>query len=87
VETKVTDGWIHSVDLKAGSFVLGGKNESQTTFRIGMKHGEREAEILLDGKKATFEAAVKPGRKASVTYAKVGNDLWVWNAEVTSGTK
>jgi len=89
-ETQVMDGWIHSVNLEAKSFVLGGKNESQTTFRVAVKvEGNREAaQLLLDGKKATFEAAIQPGRKASVTYVKVAaDDLWVWKVEVTSAAK
>jgi len=89
-EPKVTEGWIHSVDLKAATFVLGGKNESQTTFRCLLKvEGRREAtRILLDGKKATFDAAIKPGRKASVTYVKVSDDdLWVWKVAVTSAAE
>ena len=87
---RVVDGWIHSVDLKAKSFVLGGKNESQTTFRVAVKvEGNREAaHVLLDGQKATFEAAIQPKRKASVTYVKVSkDDLWVWKVEVTSAAK
>jgi len=90
VEPKVMDGTIHSVDLKAGTFVLGGKDESQTTFRPPVKvEGRREAaHILLDGQKATFEAAIQPGRKASVTYVKVSDDdLWVWKVAVTSAAK
>jgi len=89
-EPKVVDGFVHSVDLKAGTFVLGGRNESQTTFRCLLKvEGRREAtSILLDGEKATFEAAIKPGRKASVTYVKVSDDdLWVWKVAVTSAAK
>ena len=89
-EPQVTHGYIHKVDLKAGTFVLGGKNESQTTFRVLLKNeGRREAtHILLDDKKATFEAAIQPRRKASVTYVKVSdNDLWVWKVEVTSAAK
>jgi len=89
-DAQVMDGTIHSVDLKAGTFVLGGKNESQTTFRPLQKNeGRREAtSILLDGQKATFEAAVQPGHKASVTYVKVSDDdLWVWKVEVTSAAK
>jgi len=89
-EPKVMDGFIHSVDLKAGTFVLGGKNESQTTFRPLQKvEGRREAShILLDGNKATFEAAIQAGRKASVTYVKVSDDdLWVWKVAVTSAAK
>jgi hypothetical protein len=84
------DGWIHSVDLKAGSFVLGGKNEGQTTFRVAVKvEGNREPpQLLLDGKKADFQAAIQPGRKASVTFVTVAeHDLWVWRVEVTSATQ
>ena len=87
VGTKVVEGWIHSVDLEAGSFVLGGKDETQTTFRFGVKTGEREATILLDGKKANAQTAIKPGRKASVAYVEVGDDLWVTKMEVTSAAK
>ena len=90
VKPRVVDGWIHSVDLKTKSFVLGGKNESQTTFRVAVKvEGKREAaHVLLDGQKATFEAAIQPKRKASVTYVKVSkDDLWVWKVEVTSAAK
>ena len=90
LKPQIMDGWIHSVDLKAKSFVLGGKNESQTTFRVAVKvEGNREpAHVLLDGKKATFEAAIQPKRKASVTYVKVAaDDLWVWKVEVTSAAK
>jgi ferric-dicitrate binding protein FerR (iron transport regulator) len=88
--TQVMPGYIHKVDLAAGTFVLGGANESQTTFRCLLKvEGRREAtKILLDGQKSTFEAAIKTGRKASVTYVKVSEtDLWVWKVEVTSAAK
>ena len=86
---RVMDGWLHSVDLKAGSFVLRGKNESQTTFRIGVKTGERRDDclLLLDGKLANLETAFKPGRKAAVTYVKVGDDLGASKLEVTSAAK
>lgn len=90
VKPQVTGGFIHSVDPKAKSFVLGGKNESETKFRILVENeGDREAAtLLLDGKKAAFEAAIKPGRKASVTYVKVGKeDLWVWKVDVMSAAK
>jgi len=90
-DEKVNDvavGYIHSVDLKAGTFVLGGRNESQTTFRFGVNRGEREAYILLDGKKPkSLKAAIKPGCKASVTSVTVGKDLWVTKLEVTSAAK
>ena len=90
VKPRVMDGWIHSVDLKAKSFVLGGKNERQTKFRVAVNvEGPREAaQLLLDGQKATFEAAIQPKRKASVTYVKVSkDDLWVWKVAVTSAAK
>ena len=89
VKSLVATGYIHDPktskdDLYPGSFLLGGQNESQTVFRTGVKKGEREAQILLDGKKATFQDAIKPGRKATVTYVKVGKDLWVWKVEVVT---
>jgi hypothetical protein len=90
VKPLVMDGWIQSVDLNAKSFVLGGQNESQSTFRVAVKvEGKREAaHVLLDGQKATFEAAIQPKRKASVTYVKVSkDDLWVWKVAVTSAAK
>ena len=62
----------------------------QTTFRVAVKvEGKREAaHVLLDGQKATFEAAIQPKRNASVTYVKVSkDDLWVWKVEVTSAAK
>ena len=88
----VTTGYIHDPksskdDLHLGSFLLGGRNESVTVFRTGVKKGEREASILLDGKKTTFQDAIKPGRKATVTYAKVGDELWVSKVEVASSAK
>ena len=90
VKPEVTEGFIHSVDAGAASFVLGGKNESQTTFKVAIKaEGKKEpAHILLDGKKSSFETAIQPKRKASVTYVKVAKeDLWVWKVEVTSAVK
>jgi len=90
LKPEVAEGYIHSVDSGANSFVLGGKNESQTTFKVADKvEGKRElAHILLDGKKSTFEAAIQAKRKASVTYVNVAkDDLWVWKVEVTSASK
>ena len=88
-KAQVMDGWLHSVDLKAGTFVLRGKRESQTTFRIGVKTGERRADclLLLDGKMANPETAIKPGRKATVTYVKVGDDLGAAKLEVMSASE
>jgi len=90
VKPEVAEGYIHSVDSGANSFVLGGKNESQTTFKVAVKvDGKREpAHILLDGKKSSFEGAIQPKRRASVTYVNVAkDDLWVWKVEVTSAAK
>ncbi len=90
-DNQIRDGWIESVDLEAGRFVLrhkkGDETESQTTFRIGSKTGEREAIILLDGKKSTFIAAMAPKRRASVTYSSIGNEYWVVKASVMSVAK
>lgn len=88
-QPQVMDGYIHSVDMKAGTFVLGGKNESQTTFRIGVKtdKGRNDCLLLLDGKMAKPENAMKPGLKASVTYVKVGDDVGASKIDVTSAAK
>lgn len=83
---RVMEGRIHSVDLKAGSFVLVGQEESKTTFRVGVMNGERRDDclLLLDGKPAPA-TAMKPGRKASVTYVQIGDDLGASKVDVTSG--
>ena len=83
----IAQGIMHTVDLKEGKFVLGGTNEGQATFRFGVKKGEREAEVLLDGKPATLATAFKPGRKATVTYVTVGDAHWASKVEMTSGGK
>lgn len=86
----VAEGSIQSVDTKAKTFVLGGKNETKITFRVATQsEGMREAaKVLLDGKNASFETAIQAGRKASVTYVKVADtDLWVWSVAVTSAAK
>lgn len=84
---RVMEGRIHSVDLKAGTFVLVGEKESKTTFTVGVKRGERREDCLLlfDGKPANPTTAMKPDRKASVTYVPVGDDLGALKVEVTSG--
>jgi ferric-dicitrate binding protein FerR (iron transport regulator) len=87
---QVLDGWIQSVNLEAKTFVLGSKNETRTTFRVAVKNeGNREAaQLLLDGKRVSFEEAIQKKRKASVTFVKVSEtDLWVWKVEVTSAAK
>ena len=83
----VETGWISSVDPAAARFVLSGRNESQTTFNVPSKPDDREADIFLDGKKTSFQAAIQPGRKATVTSLKRGDDLWVSKVEVTSEAK
>jgi hypothetical protein len=88
-KSQVMKGRIHSLDLKAGTFVLVGEKESKTTFRVGVKNGERRDDclLLLDGKPANPATAMKPGRKASVTYVQVGNDRGASKVEVTSAAK
>lgn len=83
-ETQVMDGWLRKVDLKAGSFVLGGKNESQTAFRFGVKQGEKEAAFYLDGERASARNGFPKRSRASVTYVKVGDVLWALKVEITS---
>jgi hypothetical protein len=83
-DVRIEEGWIQTVDLKSGRFVLGGQNERQTTLRFGVNPGEWESIALLDGRKATFQAAIQPGRKATVACVQVGEDLWVSKVEVTS---
>ncbi|MCE9606068.1 MAG: hypothetical protein K8U03_14320 [Planctomycetia bacterium] len=89
LKPEMTVGFIHAVDASAKTFVLGGKNESQTTFKVLVKAaGNREAaHVLLDGKRTTFEEAIQSKRKATVTFVKTGDDLWVWKVDVASGSK
>lgn len=90
LKPEVVEGFVHSVDAKAKSFVLGGRNESTTTFRVAVEaEGNREAaHVLLDGERSTFDAAIQKGRKASVTFVKTGaGELWVWKVAVTSAAK
>lgn len=86
---RVMEGRIDSVDLKAGTFVIVGKKESKTTFKVGVKNGERRNDclLLLDGKPANPTTAMKPGRKVSVTYVQVGDDLGASKVEVSSAAK
>jgi len=80
------EGYIHEVDKSAHTFVLGGKKESRTTFKVLVNNeGQREAaHVLLDGKRATFDEAIQAKRKAAVTFLRTGEELWVWKVEVTS---
>lgn len=88
-DAEIMNGWINSVDLNAGTFVLGGEKESRTTFRIGVRTGEKRGDclLLLDGKIAKPEAAMKPGRKAFVTYVKVGDEMGASKVEIVSAPK
>ena len=81
---QVMKGYIRKVDLKAGTFVLGGKNERNTVFRFGVKRGEGEAAFYLDGKRASARNGFPKKSKASVTYVKVGDVLWALKVEITS---
>ncbi len=43
--------------------------------------------IMLDGKESTFDAAIKPERQVTVTYAKLGDDRVASRVEVKSEKK
>lgn len=86
-ESQVMEGYIRKVDLKAGTFVLGGRNETNTPFRFGVKRGEREVNVFLDGKRSSFRSEIPRKSKSSVTYTKVGDVLWALKVEITSPGK
>lgn len=69
-------GVIKSVDAKASTFVVT-LPARPLTFKVDSK-----TEITLDGKPSTFDAAVKPELKVTVTYAKVGEDRVASKVEV-----
>jgi hypothetical protein len=71
-------GVIKSVDAKAKTFVLE-REPRALTFTVNEK-----TVITLDGKESTFEAAIKPDLKASVTYTKSGEDRVATKVAVTS---
>ena len=74
-------GPIKSVDAKAKSFVLD-LPARPLTFSTNDK-----TTFTLDGKKSTFDAAMKIGRKATVTYERKDANLRVASkVEVTSAT-
>lgn len=77
-------GVLKEVDAAASTFVLGSKGEVNTKFKVAVKNeGKREAaQILLDGRRTTFEDAVQEKRRAAVTYLQVGDERWVWKVEV-----
>ncbi len=72
------EGAIKSVDAKAKTFVLDLKARP-LTFTVNDK-----TVITLDGKDSTFESAIKPHLKASVTYTRSGDDRIATKVEVTS---
>lgn len=74
-------GTIASVDAKAGTFVLT-LPARPLTFKVDSK-----TEITLDGKASTFEAAIKVNLKATVIYAKVGEDRVASKVEVKTATE
>ena len=86
-ESQVMEGYIRKPNMEAGTFVLGGKNETNTVFRFGVKRGEREAAFYLDGKRASARNGFPKKSKATVTYTKVGDVLWAQKVEVKSPGK
>ena len=86
-QVQVMQGYVRKVDLEAGTFVLGGRNETNTPFRFGVKRGEREVNVFLDGKKSSFRNDFPPRSKSSVTYIEVGDALWALKVEITSPEK
>ena len=86
-EPQVMEGYIRKVNMEAGTFVLGGRNERNTVIRFGVKQGEREAAFYLDGKRASARNGFPAKSKASVTYTKVGEVLWAVKVEVKSPGK
>jgi hypothetical protein len=71
-------GTIKSVDAKAKSFVLD-LPARPLTFMVNDK-----SVITLDGKASAFDAAIKTGAKAAVTYTRSGEDRVVSKVDVTS---
>ncbi|MCE9606070.1 MAG: FecR family protein [Planctomycetia bacterium] len=88
-DIQVEEGWIQTVDAVSKTFVVGGRNEHRTTFHVAiLAEGNREAaQVYLDGKRTTFDEAIKPQRKATVTFVKTGDEPWVWKVEVISALK
>jgi len=81
-------GRIHSPERPGRTNLRPGPRSIRCCNVPGTNGGREATSILLDGQKATFEAAIQPGRKASVTYVKVSaDDLWVWKVDVTSAAK
>lgn len=74
-------GAIASVDAKASTFVVNFPARP-LTIKVDSK-----TVITLDGKASTFEAAIKPELKATVTYSKVGEDRLASKVDVTSAGK
>ncbi len=70
-------GAIASVDAQASTFTLT-LPARPLTFKVDSK-----TVITLDGKASTFEAAIKPELKATVTYSKVGEDRLASKVDVT----
>lgn len=88
-QPKIT-GTIKSVNADSRSFVVvsqeEGKEPASTTFRCGSNAGERETEVLLNGKPADFDV-IKAGRKVTVTFAKVGDERMALKVAVTTDAK
>ena len=87
VNAQSMEGYIRKVDVNAGSFQLGGKNERNTSFRFGVRKGEWEAAFYLDGKKTSAQNGFPAKSKATVAYKKIDGVLWATKVEVTSPKK
>lgn len=84
------EGKIESVDVEATTFVLAIDETERATFRAPAveKAGREAAEVLLDGRRTTFDDAVRLRRNAVVTFQpQPDGEAWVWKVEVTSESR
>lgn len=87
---RTVNGIIKSVDTEATTFVLAIDETQQATFRVPVqeKSGREPAHVLLDGKRTTFDDAIRLRRKAVVTFlTDEEGEAWVWKVEVTSESR
>jgi hypothetical protein len=83
-------GKIKSVDAQATTFVLAIDETQQATFRVPVTEnfGREPAHVLLDGKRTTFDDAIRLRREAIVTFlTDQEGEAWVWKVEVTSESR
>ncbi|MGA2500757.1 MAG: hypothetical protein ABSH20_23720 [Tepidisphaeraceae bacterium] len=78
---QVKTGTIGTVDAKKKTFELK-RDPRPLTMTVNDK-----TVITLDGKASTFDAAIKPDLKVSVTYVKSGEDRVASKVEVTTEKK